>query len=71
MEHWDASIVYDLTMTLHRERVARGVAAQSLAATQPALPVRARLADALAALAARLDPICRVVEPPMGVRAPA
>ncbi len=56
MNSWGGSTLYDLALTLHTERVARGAAAQHHAATLGAHPVRTRLAAALAALAARLDP---------------
>ncbi len=56
MDNWGGSTLYDLAMTRHTERVARGAAAQHLTATLGAHPVRARLAATLAALAARLDP---------------
>jgi hypothetical protein len=56
MDNWGGSTIYDLAMALHTERVARGAAAQHRAATLGARPGRARLAAALAALAARLDP---------------
>ncbi len=56
MDSWGGSTLYDLALTLHTERVARGAAAQHHAAILGAHPVRTRLAAALAALAARLDP---------------
>lgn len=56
MNSWGGSTLYDLALTLHTERVARGAAAQHHAATLGAHPVRTRLAAALAALATRLDP---------------
>ena len=69
MEHWDASVVYDLVMDRHRERVARGVVAQSLTLPPPVSPSRALLAGALTALAARLEPTCRPAERSMVVHA--
>ena len=70
LEHREASIVYDLAMDRHRERVARGVVAQSLTLPPPVSPIRALLAGAITALAARLDPTCRPAERPMVVHAP-
>jgi hypothetical protein len=56
MDNWGGSTLYDLALTMHTERVARGAAAQHQAATLGAHPGRARLAAALATLAVRLDP---------------
>lgn len=56
MEHWNPTVVYQLATERHREDIRRGAAAQQLAETLGARPARARVAAALAALAARLDP---------------
>jgi hypothetical protein len=54
MENWDHDIVYQLVAAEHQERIARDVAAQRLAESVESRPVRARLAAALVAFAARL-----------------
>jgi hypothetical protein len=59
MDNWHPNIVYQMATDRHREKVARGEAAQRQAATLNAGPVRARLATALIALARRLDPALR------------
>jgi hypothetical protein len=63
MEHWDARVVYDLAIARHREDIARGEAAQRRAEALGARPARARLAAALLALAARLDPVGALAAP--------
>ena len=56
MDNWDASVVYRVAIDQHQERVARGQAAQRLAEALGVRPLRVRVAAALAAVAARLDP---------------
>jgi hypothetical protein len=60
MENWDPDIVYRIVAAEHRERIARGVAAQRLAEAIRSRPVRARLAATLVTFAARLDPPRRI-----------
>ena len=59
MDNWDPVIIYQMVAEQHRERVARGEAAQRLAAVLGARSVRTRLATALVALAHHLDPARR------------
>ena len=55
MDNWDPVIIYQMVAEQHRERVARGEAAQRLAAALGARSVRTRLATALVALAHHFD----------------
>ena len=56
MENWNASVVYQLGGERHREHATRGETAYQVAAILNAQSARTRLATALVALAARLDP---------------
>ena len=56
MDNWDATVVYRVAVDRHRERVARGQEAQQVAETLGVRPLRVRVAAALTAGAARLDP---------------
>jgi hypothetical protein len=56
MDNWHPIIFDQLVLARHREDLARGEAERRLTALSGPRPVRARLAAALAALAARLDP---------------
>ena len=56
MDNWDATVVYQIVSIEHQERVARGESIQRQRAILGGPPARARLAAALVALAARLDP---------------
>jgi hypothetical protein len=60
MNDWDTTDLYQIVaLQLHKERVARGEAAQQLASVLGAQPRRANLAARLLTLAAWIAPACR------------
>ena len=56
MDNWHPTMIHQVLDARQRDWVARGEAAQRLAEALDAPSARARLAGALVALAARLDP---------------
>ena len=65
MDNWNPTVVYQMAIERHNEDMARGEAARQLADLPQRQSVRARLANALVALAARLDPAASAARQPM------
>lgn len=59
MDNWAPTVVYQLALDRYNEDLARGTASQQLQRALGIRPLRARLANALVALAARLDAASR------------
>lgn len=62
MDFWDSTTVRLYVSMQQRERLDQGGAARRLATLRTRRAIRSRVAAALAALAARLDPALGVIE---------